>query len=191
VVNQTYVYDSFGNTSSTTGAFVQPFRYTGREFDTETGLLYYRARYYDPNAGIFLSEDPIRFHGGINFYSYVFNNPVNFIDPFGKQTNSVDSSMLQAIARGNSAEIEEIIEDAGDVLSDRVKQLGREAIKKLRSKAKDWISQKCKGSINQEFPEELREKTLEEIKNLARGKGDLADKAKTAWKLLNKAEYQK
>jgi hypothetical protein len=59
------------------------------------------------------------------------------------------------------------------------------------TKAKDWIAQKCKGSVNQEFPEELREKTLEEIKSLARGKGDLADKAKTAWKLLTDSRFQK
>lgn len=191
IVNQTYVFDSFGNLLSTTGTFIQPFRYTGREWDSETGLYYYRARYYDPVIGRFLSEDPIHFHGGMNFYSYVLDNPTNLSDPFGKQTNSVDSSMLQAIARGNSAEIEEILDDAGDVLSDRVKQAAREAIKKLRTKAKDWIAQKCKGSVNQEFPGEMREKTLEEIKSLAKGKGDLADKAKTAWKLLTDSRFQK
>jgi len=84
VVNQTYLYDSFGNTSSTTGTFVQAFRYTGREFDAETGLLYYRARYYDSATGRFLSEDPDRFAAGINFYPYVLNNPVRFRDPSGR-----------------------------------------------------------------------------------------------------------
>src|SRR3974390_244634 len=44
---------------------------------------YYRARYYDPTAGRFISEDPITFTGGINFYRYVRNNPVNLVDPFG------------------------------------------------------------------------------------------------------------
>lgn len=83
VVNQTYIYDSFGNISSTTGAFVQPFRYTGREFDTETGLLYYRARYYDSSAGRFLNEDPMGFKAGFNFYDYVGNNPIRYRDPLG------------------------------------------------------------------------------------------------------------
>jgi RHS repeat-associated protein len=83
VINQTYVYDSFGNTSSTTGTFVQPFRYAGREFDAETGLLYYRARYYEPAIGRFISEDPIRFDAGVNFYPYVGNNPTNLTDPMG------------------------------------------------------------------------------------------------------------
>ena len=72
-----------------------------------------------------------------------------------------------------------------------MKQLGREWIQKLRTKAKDWIAKKCKGDINKEFPEDMREKTLEEIKRLARGKGDLAKKAKTAWKLLNSNRFLK
>jgi len=44
---------------------------------------YYRARYYDPSTGGFVSQDPIRFFGGMNFYSYVGNAPIGFIDPFG------------------------------------------------------------------------------------------------------------
>jgi RHS repeat-associated protein len=44
---------------------------------------YYRARYYDPKIGRFMSEDPIRWAGGNNFYAYVGNNPVNRKDPFG------------------------------------------------------------------------------------------------------------
>jgi RHS repeat-associated protein len=55
-LEQTYGYDSFGNTSRT-GSLVNPFQYTGRESDPETGLYYYRARYYDPETGIFVSED--------------------------------------------------------------------------------------------------------------------------------------
>jgi RHS repeat-associated protein len=61
--------------------------FTGREWDRETGLYYYRARYYDPKAGRFISEDPIGFEGGINFYAYVANRPTVFRDPDG--TNPV------------------------------------------------------------------------------------------------------
>jgi RHS repeat-associated protein len=57
-----------------------------REFDQETGLYYYRARYYDPQPGRFLSEDPIKFQGGTNFYRYSLNSPVTFSDPFGLRT---------------------------------------------------------------------------------------------------------
>jgi RHS repeat-associated protein len=82
-IGNTYAYDSFGNLSSSTGFTTNPFRYTSREFDSETGLYYYRARYYDPSVGRFLSEDPLMFAGGIDFYAYVTNNPVLLIDPFG------------------------------------------------------------------------------------------------------------
>jgi RHS repeat-associated protein len=51
--------------------------------DTETGLYYNRARYYDPNVGRFFTEDPVHFRGGVNFYRYVWNNPANLGDPFG------------------------------------------------------------------------------------------------------------
>jgi RHS repeat-associated protein len=71
-------YDAFGNGGTVTG-----YGFTGREFDPETGLLYYRARYYDPKAGRFLSEDPIGFRGGVNFYAYVLNRPTSFVDPSG------------------------------------------------------------------------------------------------------------
>ena len=96
--------------------------------------------------------------------------------------------MLQAIARGNSAEIEEILGDAGDVLSDRTKVLGRNALQRLRSKAGDFIARNCKGSVNKEFPSQLRDNTVEEIQNLARS-GDSA--AKKAIKLLTDTRFAK
>jgi RHS repeat-associated protein len=79
-----YTFDSFGKLTASTGTITNPFRYTGREFDSETGLYYYRARYYDPTMGRFISEDPIRWRGGdVDFYVYAFNNPVILGDPFG------------------------------------------------------------------------------------------------------------
>jgi uncharacterized protein RhaS with RHS repeats len=46
-------------------------------------VFYHRARYYDPQARRFISEDPIGLNGGINLYAYVGNNPINMVDPFG------------------------------------------------------------------------------------------------------------
>ena len=80
----TYTYDSHGRLSSSSGTLVNPFQYAGREFDSETGLYYYRARYYDSSTGRFLSEDPLEFEGGdVDLYRYVANNPVMYIDPDG------------------------------------------------------------------------------------------------------------
>lgn len=81
---QTYTFDSFGNTTNSSGSLTNFFRYTAREFDTETNLYYYRARYYDPTSGRFVSEDPIRFRGGANFYAYVHNRPTILWDPSGR-----------------------------------------------------------------------------------------------------------
>ena len=78
-----YAFESFGNLTASSGTITNPFRYTGREFDPETGIYYYRARYYDPAIGRFASEDPIQFKGGIEFYAYGQGNPITRTDPLG------------------------------------------------------------------------------------------------------------
>ncbi|HWZ45990.1 MAG TPA: RHS repeat-associated core domain-containing protein [Candidatus Saccharimonadales bacterium] len=83
VLADTYTYNSFGALTAATGTLANPFQYTGRDYDAETGLRYYRARYYDPVTGRFISEDPAQFWGDINFYQYVNNTPVNMLDPTG------------------------------------------------------------------------------------------------------------
>jgi RHS repeat-associated protein len=80
---QTYTFDSFGKQTASSGSLTNPFRYTGREFDAETSLYFYRARYYDPSGGRFISEDPAGFSAGIDFYVYVSNNSTNLFDPNG------------------------------------------------------------------------------------------------------------
>ena len=82
-VSSTYVYDSFGRVVNQTGASQSPYRFQGREFDQESGLYYFRARYYDPGSGRFICEDPAEFLGGDNFYEFTLSNPVNRVDPLG------------------------------------------------------------------------------------------------------------
>jgi len=64
-------YDSFGNS---TGSSYTRYTYTGREFDSDTGLDYYRARFYDPQIGRFISEDPAGFRGSSNCYTRWYRN---------------------------------------------------------------------------------------------------------------------
>jgi RHS repeat-associated protein len=62
-----------------------PFRYQGQYEDVETGLYYNRFRYYDPNTGVYLSQDPIGLRGGSRLYGYV-HDPNYWIDEFGLAT---------------------------------------------------------------------------------------------------------
>lgn len=84
-IAQTYTYDSFGKATASSGTLTNPFQFTAREFDTESGLYFLRNRYYDPQSGRFLNEDPLGFAGDTNFYAYVQNSPVDLVDPFGLQ----------------------------------------------------------------------------------------------------------
>jgi RHS repeat-associated protein len=81
-VSTTYSYDPFGNGSVSGAANSNLFQYTGRE-NEGNGLYFYRARYYSPLLGRFVSEDPKGFSAGGNFYRYVEDNPVSYSDPSG------------------------------------------------------------------------------------------------------------
>ena len=74
-------YDPWGNPLQ--GGSVSGYGFQSREWDAETGLLYARARYYDPSSGAWAGDDPIGLAGGVKLSSFVSNNPVRFIDPFG------------------------------------------------------------------------------------------------------------
>ena len=96
---KSYSYDAYGTILESPGTVEQPYTYTGREFDAESGLYYYRARHYDPTVGNFLMRDPILRKGNplvpyllhtllrqplqLNSYIYVADNPINNTDPQG------------------------------------------------------------------------------------------------------------
>ncbi len=97
-----YDYDAFGNLESTSFEGVaNPYGFTARERDAESGLMFYRARYYDPNTGRFISEDPIGFEGAdLNMQRYVWNDPQNEIDPTGLVVLSYANQTCGSLAGG-------------------------------------------------------------------------------------------
>ncbi len=99
----TYDYNAFGRDVTDSGTS-NPWQYCGEYKDGETGLIYLRNRYYDPETGRFINEDPIR--SGGNWYSYAGQNPVVFIDPSGLEYNSLRTLVKStADALGCSYEI--------------------------------------------------------------------------------------
>ena len=123
-----YTYDSFGNLTVSTGSITNAFRYTGREWDSETSLYYYRARYYDPAIGRFISEDPTGFRAGANFYPYVSGNPLTFNDPTGLDNRSERCKALK-----------KKIEDIDKDIAKRLRELEED---------KDSLPDSCPGDID-------------------------------------------
>jgi RHS repeat-associated protein len=99
VVNS-YEYDAWGNVTSQVEGISNSFKYAGEILDSETGLYYLRARYYDAVAGRFLGEDS--FEGkvtdplSLNVYTYVLNNPLRYIDPTGHREQGETISLNPA-----------------------------------------------------------------------------------------------
>lgn len=82
VIHALQRYDPWGNITDAPAGSTSAFAFTGREQD-DTGLMYYRARYYSPSFSRFIQKDPLGLAAGINPYAYVGNSPTNYRDPSG------------------------------------------------------------------------------------------------------------
>lgn len=117
VVKQRYTYSSFGKIESQLDPnFVQPYTFTSREFDPETGLYHHRIRTLDPSTGRFNQEDPVLRAGDPHVpyllpsllghsqtlppYVYVANDPVSLVDPFGLFTVSIGVKVTGGVGVG-------------------------------------------------------------------------------------------
>lgn len=109
VVTATQRFDAFGTKLAGTGSIPQ-YGYTGREPD-QSGLNYYRARYYDPNGGRITARDPMGYADGINRYAYVGNNPINFNDPNGLFAKAASNAITPSISYFTSGQFSQTAKD--------------------------------------------------------------------------------
>lgn len=96
VIVARYVYDAWGNVLSETvtapALAGNRYRFQGREYNTATGLYNFRARWFDPMTGRWLSKDPLGLKGGLNLYEFCKNDPANFVDPSGLKTEKPEEN---------------------------------------------------------------------------------------------------
>ncbi|MBQ7589898.1 MAG: RHS repeat-associated core domain-containing protein [Verrucomicrobia bacterium] len=116
-----YYYDAFGNLKIKNenyqwipkSNYGNRFLFQGREYDYDTALYYFRARWYEPETGRWLSPDPIGISGGLNLYAFCGNDPVNFVDPMGLWPDwDVVGGYLSGFAEGAIGGAAMMIDDA-------------------------------------------------------------------------------
>jgi len=99
--SQTFTKSQYGN----------PFMFTGRYYDDESGLYYCRARMYSPALGRFLQTDPVGYADSMNLYQYCGNNPVNWIDPWGlckEDAVTIDAQAWEEYLQGVYDDVQEL-----------------------------------------------------------------------------------
>jgi RHS repeat-associated protein len=104
-----YDYTVFGE-PNTISDVNNPYMFTGRRYDSETSLYYYRARMYAPDIGRFLQPDPIpgQYVFTVNTYMYVSNNPVNFVDPSGRGWFKCIVKIIKAYRACSDADMDKV-----------------------------------------------------------------------------------
>ncbi|WP_324282075.1 RHS repeat-associated core domain-containing protein [Cyanobacterium aponinum UTEX 3222] len=150
VVNH-LTYDSYGNVVSETNSAVDSrYRFTGREWDEEIELYYYRARYYSGQTGRFISVDPISFESDTyNLYGYVDNNPISNVDPSGlasrQLTRLLNTFEPSTISTGKGKSVYQ----SKKVYKDYATALSRAVIAFKRITTSQYISS---GPLDSRFP---------------------------------------
>jgi RHS repeat-associated protein len=162
-----YEYDPFGNVVVATGAYAaaNPWRFSTKPVDAETGYCYYGYRYYNPLIGRWLNRDPIDEEGGINLLVFVENNPVSLIDPNGLKlllpiSGGTGIATLEGIRKAyyNAALPFISGQFAKLLLKRRIWQMGDWKLKK--AEVKKYLKPIASLIVSEKFKNDINSKTL-------------------------------
>jgi RHS repeat-associated protein len=160
-----YSYDGFGNILAKAGGLDQPFRFSTKVYDENSGLSYYGYRFYAPSTGRWMTRDPLGVAGGVNLYAFVRNNPTNRIDPLGLSGGWLDPGPMPSLVdtlskNANSAYGQQVQAPMATVgLLDQIQMALRYSL--LRDWFADWDTVKVVRSV------ETVDRTLKEAKAVA------------------------
>ena len=144
-----YWYDPFGITIAVAGAAAEAnfYRFSGKEWHEQSGLVYYLYRYYAPSLQRWVNRDPLEEEGGINLHRFSLNSPVTYFDAFGQNPLS---ELLSAILAEDTAQIELILdawgEDLGTATVQWAKQKLADIVKKKACEAAKILARKIKAA---------------------------------------------
>jgi RHS repeat-associated protein len=143
-------YFAFGTKYTSNGDFDETHGFTGKEYDSDTGLYYFNARWYDPDLGRFISEDPVMDPNNPNLYSYCANNPLSNSDPTGLDSESSSGSgggVLSSIGHAISSAISAV----GNAISSAVSSISHavsSAVSSVASAVNSAVSAACNALSN-------------------------------------------
>jgi len=141
-----------------------PFLFTGREWDAETGTYFYRARQYDPERGRFLQRDPIGFEAGLNLYQYVRSAPIAHVDPTGLKEKGVFDHIGEAL--------KDVADAIGDAMHEAAKVVPLLGLIEVANEI---------SPLNKAVIEKIEDVHVAVDKKIAEGTG-LTPKAATGWR---------